>query len=242
MSSFHSGEKYLEECGGWFTSGSSAEGVALEDNWGHPRADWDTMRLYGCRFGVFIPGGHTPCWYASLDYHPEGCHPAYCKLEVINRTSLRHAILNSTQAWHSIAARRCTTRVGGCHWLDTYCIVRLMELNGKTVSGPAGQYGDFEYISALVCSGPHPALERQFLNRSRQQWPPADVIDYILQLPMLLVLVGHKLSKNFKCEARISWSHREIKFMLELSERVRMGYIACKYVLKYFLAVHWGQN
>ena len=112
----------------------------------------------------------------------------------------------------------------------------------EAISGPAKQLGLFEYIPTLVCSGPHPALEREFLHRPRQHWPPADVIQYILQLPMLLVLVGHKLSKEFKREARNSWSHCEMKIIQELAEGVRQGYIACKYILKYVLAVQRGQT
>ena len=246
MSALHSGQAYsmwLE----WLISGSQAEGLALEPAWGHPSSDTDTMLLYGGKWGVYIPGDHASHGAASLEYHPEGCPPAYCKLEVINLTALRRELGFNTFNWwkEHIGVRRCTHRAGGRHWLNTYNTVRLMTGgSGENVSGPAGQTGSglFEDITTLVCSGPHPGLQREFRHRSRQQWPPVEVIEYILQLPMLLVLIGHKLSKDFKCEARISWSHCEMKIMQELSESVRQGYIACKYILKRILAVHRGQT
>ena len=244
MSSLHSGEQYSVEWGRLLTAGSQAEGLALSEHWGHPPADVDSMVLHGGTLGVYIPGGQTPHEAACLEYHPEGCPPAYCKLEVIDLTALRQRLSGYTHSWweEHIDTRRCTTRAGGHHWLETYRTVRLIKVRGESVSGPAEQNGLYEYITALVCSGPHPELQREFRHRSRQQWPPADVIEDILQLPMLLVLVGHRLSKNFKREARISWSHCEMKIMQELPESVRQGYIACKYVLKRFLAVHRGQT
>ena len=70
------------------------------------------------------------------------------------------------------------------------------------------------------------------------------MIKYILQMPMLLVLVGHKGSpeSEFKQQARMSWSHLELKLIQELPESVRQGYIACKYVMKRFLKAHRGLN
>ena len=253
MSRLHSG--YLYKVAGTGTdddediliAGSKAEGLALGSHWGHPYADRDSMTLYGHTLGVYIPGGHTTRGSASLEYHPEGCPPAYCKLEVIDLIALRKELNSYASNWWEkhIAAPRCTPRAGGRHWLNTYRTVRLLkniDESDQTVSGPAVQFGLNEYITTLVCSGPHPDLQREFRQRSRQQWPPAHIIEYLLMLPTLLVLVGHKLSKNFKREARISWSHCEIKIIQELPESIRQGYIACKYVLKCFLAVHRGQT
>ena len=244
MFHLHSGQIYNEEWMRALTAGSRAEGLALERNWGHPPADVDMMGLHGETLGVYIPGSHTPRGAASLEYHPEGCPPAYCKLEVTDIAALKEKLYQHTDScWERhIRARRCTPRAGGRQWLDTYHTVRLITSSDGTVSGPAKQYGLHEHINTLVCSGPHPELQREFYHRSRQQWPPAHVIEYIMKLPMLLVLVGHKLSKHFKHEARISWSHCEIRIMQEISDSVRQGYIACKYVLKHFLAVLRGHT
>ena len=61
---------------------------------------------------------------------------------------------------------------------------------------------------------------------------------------MLLVLVGHKGStkSEFKHQARMSWSHLELKLIEVIPESVRQGYIAYKYVMKRFLEAHRGQN
>ena len=252
MSRLHSGYMYklagtkFDKSEG-LIAGSKAEGLSLESDLGHPYADRDSMRLYGHTLGVYLPGGHTPRGDASLEYHPEGCPPAYCKLEVIDLIALRKKLNSYTSSWceEHIGAPRCTTCVGGHQWLNTYSTVRLLKNineSDQPVSDPAIQFGLNEYITTFVCSGPHPDLPREFRQRSHQQWPPAHIMEYILMLPMLLVLVGHKLSKDFKCEARISWSHCEIKIIQELSEIIRQGYIACKYVLKCFLAVHRGQT
>ena len=69
-----------------------------------------------------------------------------------------------------------------------------------------------------------------------------DLINYLIRLPMLLVLVGHKLSPEFRLQARVSWSHLEYKLIKELPESIRQGYIACKYITKRFLEDHRGQN
>ena len=247
MSALHSGEDYKGAMGWWLTAGSRAEGLALETGWGHPPADIDTMYLYGGRLGVYVPGGHTPQASASLQYQPEGCRPAYCKLKVINPTALNLALscyIDISGERH-MQVQSCIDKEEGQQWLNTYQTQWLMVdsdetfsspagRHGLTVSGPAGKRGLNDFVTTLVCSAPHPDLQRKFSDHSHKQWLPAHVINYILKLPMLLVLVGHKLSIHSKSEARISWSHCEMKIMQELPENVRQGYIACKYVLKRF--------
>ena len=247
MAGLRSGEAYRKEAEEMLIiAGSQAEGLAIEEDWGHPFADNDIMMLYGGKLGVYMPGSHTPRGAACLEYHPEGCPPAYCKLEATNLAALRQELHDCAYALHpeNSNVSRCISLVGGRNWLDTYHTVRLTRGTVGDVSGPAAQLGQgfIDMISTLVCSDPHPALMREFLHRSRQQWPPSHVIEDIIQLPMLLVLTGHKLSKDCNREARISWSHCEMKIMQELSESVRQGYIACKYVLKHFLTVHRRQT
>ena len=84
-------------------------------------------------------------------------------------------------------------------------------------------------------------MDQEFANRPRQ-WPPAAQISDLLKLPMLLVLVGHKLSQEFHLQARVSWSHLELKLIQELSVSIRQGYIAFKYVMKCCLRARRGQN
>ena len=113
---------------------------------------------------------------------------------------------------------------------------------GKSVSGPASQYRKYDIVNTLVCSDALPDPHHEFRRRTRGPWPTADMINYILQLPMLLVLVGHKLSPEFRLQARMSWSHLEYKLIKELPESVRQGYIACKYVMKRFLRARRGET
>ena len=238
MSTLSNGEAYNTENTHWrFKSGSRTEGLALEDGWGHDNVDEDVMHILGGSFGVNVPGGQQPRGKSCLDFHPEGCPVAYCKLEVTDISKLKE---------NSVAGRkwidRCVHRSGGKLWLDTYQAVRGSNHPDATVSGPAVQSKEGnDSVFTLVCNGSHPELHREFPSRVRQ-WPPASLINLLMQLPMLLVLVGHKLSPEFNLQARISWSYLELKLFQEVPESVRHGYIACKYVLKHFLKLRRGKN
>ena len=233
MSELQSGKLYRGEGYSWerLLSGSRPERLAMDDDWGHDEADWDYMYLKGGGRGVNVPGGQQSRGKACLDFRPEGCPAAYTKLLITD--------LRGLEKYTRIG--RCVHRSGGKKWLDTYRAVRGMNRSGRTISGPAAQRGTEDWVNTLVCNGPHPDMYQEFANRPRQ-WPPAALISDLLKLPMLLVLVGHKLSPEFHLQARISWSHLELKLIQELSESVRQGYIACKYVFKRFLKAHRGQN
>ena len=180
--------------------------------------------------GVNIPGGQQSRGWACLDFRPEGCPAAYTKLLITDLRGLEYTQIGS-----------CVHRSGGKTWLNTYEAVWAMKDSRETISGPAAQSGTRDWVNTLVCNGPHPDMYQEFANRPRQ-WPPAALISDLLKLPMLLVLVGHKLSPEFHLQARISWSHLELKLIQELPESVRQGYIACKYVFKHFLKAHRGHN
>ena len=124
--------------------------------------------------------------------------------------------------------------------------VAILTHDNDAVAGPAAQSDIYntDTVQTLVCSGPYPDPHDEFQSRPRGSWPPLSLIKYILQMPMLLVLVGHKGSpeSEFKRQARMSWSHLELKLIQGLPESVRQGYIACKYVMKRFLEAHRGQN
>ena len=242
MSELQSGERYRREGSSWdpllsggLVSGSRAERLAMDDHSGHDVADRDIMHLLGDRLGVYVPGGQQSRGKACLEFRPEGCPAAYTKLLVTDLPALMEYYV--TEDWIEqgvhISGDQC--------WLDTYQALRGLQFAGDTISGPAAQSGTNDNVITLVCSGPHPAMHQEFAIRPRQ-WPPAALISALLKLPMLLVLVGHKLSPEFHLEARISWSHLELKLIQELPESVRQGYIACKYVLKRFLKARRDQN
>ena len=242
MSELESGVKYRE--GGYWrlTSGSRAEGLTLEDQWGYDPSDTDMMWLIGGPLGVYVTGGQQARGKSCMDFRPEGCSPAYCKLQI----SDLHGLEESRVFGNIWFDETCVEESDGVTWLNTYNTVRCVKdstyTRGEPVSGPASQHGNHDIVNTLVCSAAHPDLHHEFRSRTRGSWPTADVINYILRLPMLLVLVGHKLSTEFRLEARISWSHLEYKLITELSESVRQGYIAYKYVMKRFLKAHRGQN
>ena len=247
MSALEEGRMYRGEGGVWILiAGSRAEQLALEDSWGHPSADEDLMYINGGRMGVYVAGGQEPRGRSCLQFSPQGCPAAYCKLEVTNIGGLRKSRVAWGGEW---CDESCVVTSNSSLWLHTYNAVRQIKASvhitqNDTVSGPASQDGLIDKVQTLTCSAPHPDLHEEFQTRQRGSWPPVSLIQYILQLPMLLVLVGHKGSpeSEFKQQARMSWSHLELKLIQGLPESVRQGYIACKYVVKRFLEAHRGQN
>ena len=217
-------------------------GKWLEVTVGHNPSDTDEMILNGGHLGVYVTGGQQARGKSCMDFRPEGCSPAYCKLQISDLHGLKESTVYGVRWFED----PCVEESDGVTWLNTYNTVRCMKesifTRGQPVSGPASQSGNTDTVNTLVCSAAHPDLHHEFRSRTRGPWPTADVINYLLQLPMLLVLVGHKLSTEFRLEARISWSHLEYKLIKELPESVRQGYIAYKYVMKRFLKAHRGQN
>ena len=205
----------------------------MDDDWGHDEAHWDFMELRGGPLGVNIPEGQQSRGQSCLDFHPEGCPAAYAKLRVTDLDGLRQHFGN--KAWRN----NCVHKSGDQCWLDTYQAIR--GIRHGTISGPAAQTGTHNFVPTLVCNRPHPNMQQEFCDRPRL-WPSTSFISDLLKLPMLLVLVGHKCSPEFNLQARISWSHLELKLIQELPISVRQGYIACKYVLKCFSKVHRGTN
>ena len=234
LASLESGEAYRKE--GIFISGSRVEGLAMEDYWGHQSPDEDVMVLYGGRRAVFVPGGNRERGESCLIYRPEGCPSAYTNLEISDLMSLRN------EWWWK---EKCLHEDGDRQWLNTFNTVRCFKRGDpddeRITTGPSNESwgGARDIVATFVCSSPHPELVQDFKNKRLEgSWPPPHLIDYLLELPMLLVLVGHKPSDECPLQARLSWSVPEIKLFQELSENIRQGYIACKYVLKYRLKIY----
>ena len=251
MSELEDGRVYHREGlnGAQLISGSQAEGLAMERRWGHPDSDMDKMHINGGTLGVYVVGGQQPRGKSCLEFRPEGCPAAYCKLEVKDLSRLKRNNVGGG-FWYCDS---CVHESDGRQWMNTQNTVRKMKENGiftanqSTIVGPSAysdNMGSTDIVQTLTCSGSAPELHTEFRSRPRGSWPPVSLIKYILQMPMLLVLVGHKDSpeSEFKLQARMSWSHLELKLIQELPESVRQGYIACKYVIKRLLKAHRGQN
>ena len=237
FSALHDGRAYgcsyggLE--GGRFTAGSRAEGLAIEDGWGHEAVDHDRMQLYGGLIGVHVPLGHQLPGLAVLAYRSEGCPPAYCKIEVTNKRLLR-----GVGKWGNLLGAECIHRSEGVDWLHTSNMLKTIQYGN--ISGPASQYGLYEMIPTLVCSSGHPDLDQYYMQRPRHGWPSSHQLDVIKKLPMLLVLVGHRFSKECPFQARLSWSHSELLLILELPQRIKQVYIVVKYMLKFLMKLLRG--
>ena len=163
LSALRSGEAHHKA---WCTAlmgGSTAEGLTLEPQWGHPSADGDWMYLYGAMLGVTIPGQQVPeshqgeanitsslstsllplpgNHHSCLEYAPENCPPAYTRLRVTDI----HALLTSPNVESD-----CVEEEDGHQWLNTRRLneqIQLVFNKGLTdharcstgISGPAGQ-------------------------------------------------------------------------------------------------------
>ena len=243
MLHLENGEAY-NQSGPWYLiSGSRAEGLTLEDDWGYAMADVDNMIFNGGPLGVYVAGGQQAQGKSGLVFRPEGCPPAYCKLEISDLNRVKKSKLGDLK-WFDDS---CVDNSGSVLWLHTYNTVHSMKdavslVPEEEVSGPAAEFGNDDYVQTLVCSSSYPDFHEEYRNLSRGPWPNVSTINYLLELPMMLVLVGHKLSPEFKLQARVSWSHLECKLIKELSESIRQGYIACKYIMKRFLKARRCQN
>ena len=81
----------------------------------------------------------------------------------------------------------------------------------------------------------------EYRNRDRGEWPSAQLIDEISELPMLFVLIGHKYCSDSGSQARQSWSHAEYRLISSLPKHIIQGYIAFKYIMKTLLAFRRDQ-
>ena len=183
---------------------------------------------------------------SCLLYDPEGCPPAYTRLRVIDRQAL---------VAHPYIDDSCMLECDGHHWLlSTALKEAILHINqahpdpavrSTSISGPAGQVqgGLFDVVPTLVANKPHPDI-RHYINRleSSSEWPSQDQRQLIQQFPMKLVLVGHKDSPKKDQEFKLSWSTAEFVLISPIPNHIKQGYIAFKYVMKYFLTMNRGQN
>ena len=245
------------------TAGSTAEGLAVHPRWGYECPDVDIMILYGAQLGVCItqehlstrqhssfnssPSSSSGCHDNSyLEYDPEGCPPAYTRLRVTDRQAL---------LTHRCVDNSCMVKCDGHYWLlstplnvaiqrDYNQAITDPTEHSTSISGPAGQVrgGLYDIVPTLVANKPHPAIV-DYINRlSSSEWPSQDQRQLLQQLPMNLVLVGHKNSQRKQQEFRLSWSTGELVLISTLPIHIKQGYISFKYVMNCFLKINRGQN
>ena len=252
-------------------SGSRAEGLALEDGWGHPEADLDIMYILGDELSVSQPYSHdlgsdqskgngssslpsTPLLQmgpyhpkngnSCLEYDPRDCPPAYTRLRVTEPSALKK---------HPLVREQGMEEFGGHHWLLPMVLngifQRILNLICKPddratcIHGPAGElYGGLiDRVPCLQATGPHPAIN-VYLQRIRNGWPSKKQLAKQQKIPMCLAMTGHKTSHNRHQLARMSWSLGELRLISQLPDRIKQGYIAAKYTLKSFLKYHRKTN
>ena len=220
-----------------FIAGSQAEGLAIK-GWGHGVADKDIMYLCGGDLAVHVlPLGQQPPEDATLVYTPDGCPPAYCRLQVLHRDRLLRAIIRISPRFRSVSApevQQCVFSEGGRLWLHSrHTLEAIQGSDTEAISGPAGQWpgGLYEYVDCLVCSGPHPAMA-SYKERTRKHWPSPALLDALMQQPMLLVMVGPKDAQDSYLMFRVSWSPLEITLISSLALWLKQGYVCFKYTVK----------
>ena len=211
--------------GNVFCTGSRAEGLALVTGWGHPETDADIMCITGGKLGVHMP--KSDAGNSCLLYRPEGCPPGYTKLEVIKPASLRKLFV-----FRVSVDTACIEIFGGSAWLNTCNLQsnilatasKSPVLPATRAKGPAFQAaeGYMEYVPALVANAPPPAM-LEYLHRIREGWPSQEQLSEIVQMPMLLVLTGHKKSQDKDYEARISCSIAEMKLISKVQKSSRVS-------------------
>ena len=224
-------------------TGSRAEGMAMEWQWGTKDTDTDFMLLRGGGWGVYIDDGDATDVKNRLVLDVSQSSPAYGRLRVEGNLEQLAERMGKATVGPVIApigpeaASTCfVERYGQCWLSSKKCTLSLRQ--GKfgldnEMCGPAQSYNvGFELINGFVCSGPLPEL-RAFVDRVREsEWPSAEFLERISRQPAILVAVGHHLSKDADIEFRLSWSFVEILLCQSLPEWVKQGYRAFKYVVK----------
>ena len=239
------GEGYKKGAGVWFTSGSRAEGLAVEEHWGHKSTDRDRMKLHGGPLGVHVSQAEKPAGAATLAYSPEECPEAYCKLKVKNPQRLEQHLKKVGHSGSTKFVSKCIVNHHFGKWLHIRNLLHvLLPKHRENVSGPAGNKygGDWDMVPALICSAPHPDIESFCQKRSKRSWPTSQQLAAFITFPMLLVLTGFKSSPQFHLEARVSWSHLELILLACLPMWIKQGYVAFKYTFKGMLSSFRDKN
>ena len=227
--------------GNMFTAGSLAEGLTLRTGWGHPQSGINNMVLLAGPLSVQVP--QTGCQAqecALLTYRDAGCPSVYCKIEVTDEQTLMSVNVEGKQL-----DEMCIHRSEGVAWLRTQNMLWLLQdSNTKTIRAPAckSRGGKTKYVPTLVCSDTHPDIDQNYMLRTRHGWPSSQQLAVIKQLPMLLVLTGHKNSAEFPLQARVSWSHSEMELLISLPLHIKQIYIVLKYAFKCLMKEFRGTN
>ena len=134
-----------------FQAGSTAEGLTLQTNWGHPWPDIDLMVLLGNYLGVNMPGYQhrryrsipsSSSAFILVSYHDNGCFeyapdcspPAFTKLRVRNIWELKQREPHID--WFKYVEER-----GEHIWLNTFRSIKVITQVKSIIriSGPAIQ-------------------------------------------------------------------------------------------------------
>ena len=240
LKSLSEGNSFLKVKSG-LSAGSRPEGLCVGQYWGHGQADYDIMMLCGGDLGVYVlPPGQKPPEHATLVYAPQGCPPAYTRLQVLQKDRVLRAIVKGSDKWFTggppisnYRIQQCVFSEGSRQWLHPqHTMEPLQPLGIKAISGPAGQHrSNMEFAYSLVSSGPHPAMS-SYKGRTRKHWPSPALLDALTKQPMLLVMVGPKDAQDSYLMFRISWSALELILICSLFLWVKKGYVCFKYTVK----------
>ena len=223
-----------------FPSGSRAEGLAVENGWGHPKADHDMMTLHTEKMTFQVTRDDFLRDRFCITYHSAGCQPAYCKLRVTRILALKKNddIMDLLiQSSH------------GVPWMNTFTLLTLIQggLNDDsddgdahpdTICGPAGQTvtGSHEYVLALVGSASHPYMKKMFKHKDQSTCLSPEIVKTVSEMAMTVVLCGHKASAEYNLEARLSFSLCEFKLIHDQPLTIKQAFIAFKYIVKCVLS------
>ena len=81
-----------------------------------------------------------------------------------------------------------------------------------------------------------------YLKRPRGAWPPPEQLHEVQHMPLCVVLVGSKESKNPDKEARHSWSPWEMLLISKLPVYIKKGLIAAKFTYKHCVKINRRGN
>ena len=123
---------------------------------------------------------------------------------------------------------------GNTRWLSSAMSIErrtLFDISKGNPSGPSQSYEGYDSVPALLCLSPCKISSRISQKWCKLPWPPKEIMSTMVNIPSILVAVGHSLSDNKDIEWRTSWSIHELLLAETLPCWIRQGYWAFKYTV-----------
>ena len=157
----------------------------------------------------------------------------YSVLCHIGELPVFHTILKRFQIGTK-KSKKCIVNDCGDYFLHPQAILKVLYDTrlDKTYQRPAQICGDWDLVTALICSAPFPWITRYVYQPRSSRWPSKEALEDIRILPGLLVPVGKKSSVDCDLQWRQSCSLLELRLAQDMPDWVKAAFRAVKATMK----------